>query len=70
MHDDDDLRTGLSTNNQARKRAEEKQAEVNDYKRRKNIEAHQKNKIFEIPSAEVIRNNEITDEQTNNSFFN
>eukprot|EP00972_Heterocapsa_arctica_P079109 11662122-Heterocapsa_arctica.AAC.1 len=52
-HDDDDLITGLSANKQkARKRAEEMQAEVNDNKRRNNIEAHQKNDIFEIPSTE------------------
>eukprot|EP00972_Heterocapsa_arctica_P109381 16106927-Heterocapsa_arctica.AAC.1 len=69
-HDDDELRTELSANKQARKRAEEIQAEVNDNKRRKNIEAHQKNVIFEIPSTEVIRNDEMTDEQTNNSLFN
>eukprot|EP00972_Heterocapsa_arctica_P042578 6275976-Heterocapsa_arctica.AAC.1 len=41
-HDDDDLRTGLSAKKQARKRAEEKQAEVNDIKRRRDIEARQK----------------------------
>eukprot|EP00972_Heterocapsa_arctica_P115684 16449172-Heterocapsa_arctica.AAC.2 len=34
--------TGFLINKQARKRAEEKQAEVNDSKRRKHIEAHQK----------------------------
>eukprot|EP00972_Heterocapsa_arctica_P012732 1869688-Heterocapsa_arctica.AAC.1 len=48
MYDEDDLRTGLSANKQARKRAEEIQAEVNN-NRRNNIEAHQKNEIFEIP---------------------
>eukprot|EP00972_Heterocapsa_arctica_P013212 1941144-Heterocapsa_arctica.AAC.1 len=68
IHDEDDLRTGFFASKQARKRAEEIQAEVNDDKRRKNIEAHQKNEIFEIPSTEVIRNDEITDEQTNNIF--
>eukprot|EP00972_Heterocapsa_arctica_P078824 11624297-Heterocapsa_arctica.AAC.1 len=41
--DEDDLRTGVSANKQARKRAKEMQDEVNDNKRRKNIEAHQKN---------------------------
>eukprot|EP00972_Heterocapsa_arctica_P006938 1015679-Heterocapsa_arctica.AAC.1 len=51
-HDDDDLRTGLSANKQARKRAEEHQAEVNDNKRRNNIEARQNNYHFEIPSTE------------------
>eukprot|EP00972_Heterocapsa_arctica_P080234 11825601-Heterocapsa_arctica.AAC.1 len=51
-HDDDDLRTGLSANKQARKRAEENQADINDNNRRTNIEAHQKNEIFEIPNTE------------------
>eukprot|EP00972_Heterocapsa_arctica_P006246 917252-Heterocapsa_arctica.AAC.1 len=52
IHDEDDLISGFSANKQARKRAEEIQAEVNDTNRRKNIEAHQKNDIFEIPSTE------------------
>eukprot|EP00972_Heterocapsa_arctica_P037198 5477990-Heterocapsa_arctica.AAC.1 len=38
-----DADTGFLINKQARKRAEEKRAEVNDNKRRKHIEAHQKN---------------------------
>eukprot|EP00972_Heterocapsa_arctica_P035296 5193630-Heterocapsa_arctica.AAC.2 len=70
LHDDKELRTGVITNKQARKRAEEQQDEVNDNKQINNIEAHQKNNILYIPIAEVIMNNEITDEQTNNSFFN
>eukprot|EP00972_Heterocapsa_arctica_P016520 2437435-Heterocapsa_arctica.AAC.1 len=52
-------------NKQARKRAEEKQAEVTDSKRRKHIEPHQKNSEFEIPSTEANKHNESTDEQTN-----
>eukprot|EP00972_Heterocapsa_arctica_P084803 12490735-Heterocapsa_arctica.AAC.1 len=44
--------TGILINKQARKRAEEKQAEVNNNKRRKHIEAHQKNSEFELPSTE------------------
>eukprot|EP00972_Heterocapsa_arctica_P028745 4229072-Heterocapsa_arctica.AAC.1 len=52
FHDEDDVRTGLSANKQARKRAEQIQAEVNDNQITKNIEAHQKNDIFEIPSTE------------------
>eukprot|EP00972_Heterocapsa_arctica_P079902 11773489-Heterocapsa_arctica.AAC.1 len=43
---------GLSINKQARKRAEEKQAEVNNNKGRKHIEAHQKKSEFELPSTE------------------
>eukprot|EP00972_Heterocapsa_arctica_P084632 12465951-Heterocapsa_arctica.AAC.1 len=46
LQDDDDVKTGMFTNKQARKRAEEKQAEVNDNKRRNNIEAHQKKGTF------------------------
>eukprot|EP00972_Heterocapsa_arctica_P024469 3610749-Heterocapsa_arctica.AAC.1 len=69
LHDDNDLRTGIIANKQDRKRAEEKQDEVNDNKRITNIEAHQKNKLSEVPIAEVIMNNEITHEQTNNRFF-
>eukprot|EP00972_Heterocapsa_arctica_P095008 14012792-Heterocapsa_arctica.AAC.1 len=38
--------TGILINKQARKRAEEKQAEVNNNKRRKHIEAHQMNSEF------------------------
>eukprot|EP00972_Heterocapsa_arctica_P104752 15437199-Heterocapsa_arctica.AAC.1 len=62
--------TGFLVNKQARKRAEEKQAEVNDNKRRKHIEAHQKKSGFELPSTEVIKHIENTDEQTNHIFFN
>eukprot|EP00972_Heterocapsa_arctica_P108655 15999875-Heterocapsa_arctica.AAC.1 len=43
---------GFLINKQARKRAEEKHAEVNDNKRRKHIEAHRKNSEFELPSTE------------------
>eukprot|EP00972_Heterocapsa_arctica_P004932 730764-Heterocapsa_arctica.AAC.1 len=47
-------------NKQARKRAEEKQGDINENKRRKNIAAHQEQTEFEIP---------LNDEQTNHSFF-
>eukprot|EP00972_Heterocapsa_arctica_P021199 3120135-Heterocapsa_arctica.AAC.1 len=43
---------GSLSNKQARKRAEEKQAEVNDNRRRKHIEAHQKKSGVELPSTE------------------
>eukprot|EP00972_Heterocapsa_arctica_P072597 10718675-Heterocapsa_arctica.AAC.1 len=72
-NDDDktnDADTGVLTNNQARKRAEEKHNEVNANKIRKHIEAHQKNNEFEIPSTEDNRNKESTDEQTNHILFN
>eukprot|EP00972_Heterocapsa_arctica_P016693 2461648-Heterocapsa_arctica.AAC.1 len=46
------------------------QDEVNKNKRRTNIEAHQNNVKFEIPATEIIRKEEMTDEQTNHSFFN
>eukprot|EP00972_Heterocapsa_arctica_P079398 11702179-Heterocapsa_arctica.AAC.1 len=36
----------------------------------KRIEGHQKNNEFDIPSTEVNRNNESTDEQTNHILFN
>eukprot|EP00972_Heterocapsa_arctica_P000962 134874-Heterocapsa_arctica.AAC.1 len=44
--------TGHLINNQARNRAEEKQAEVNNNKRRTHIQAHQNNSEFELPSTE------------------
>eukprot|EP00972_Heterocapsa_arctica_P081283 11978765-Heterocapsa_arctica.AAC.1 len=60
-----DLRTWLTANKQARKRAEEKQDEVNANKRRRNIEAHLESANFEIPNTVVTRKEEMTDEQTN-----
>eukprot|EP00972_Heterocapsa_arctica_P104869 15454812-Heterocapsa_arctica.AAC.1 len=44
--------TGSLVNTQARKRAEEKQAEVNENKRRTHIEAHQNNHRFDLPRTE------------------
>eukprot|EP00972_Heterocapsa_arctica_P028157 4142673-Heterocapsa_arctica.AAC.1 len=69
-YDKNDLTTSVYANQQARKRAEEIQAEVNKNRRRNNIEAHQNNDIFEIPTIENFRSDEMTEEQTNNSFFN
>eukprot|EP00972_Heterocapsa_arctica_P098873 14589334-Heterocapsa_arctica.AAC.1 len=40
---------GILVNKQARKRAEETQAEANDNRRRKHIEAHQKLMILSFP---------------------
>eukprot|EP00972_Heterocapsa_arctica_P076104 11224640-Heterocapsa_arctica.AAC.1 len=56
-------------NKQAWNRAET-QAEVNENKRRKHIEAHQKHSDFDLPRIEAIKHIEITDEQTNRNFFN
>eukprot|EP00972_Heterocapsa_arctica_P109412 16110684-Heterocapsa_arctica.AAC.1 len=61
---------GIAVNKHVRKRAEDKQAEVNANKRRKHIEAHQNNNEFELPKVDVNNQSEITDEQTNHSFFN
>eukprot|EP00972_Heterocapsa_arctica_P044778 6607223-Heterocapsa_arctica.AAC.1 len=47
-----DAVTGFLTNKQARKRADEKHNQVNENKRRKHIEARQRNNEFEIPMAE------------------
>eukprot|EP00972_Heterocapsa_arctica_P100107 14761284-Heterocapsa_arctica.AAC.1 len=55
---------------EARKRAEETQAEINANKRRKHIEAHLKNTEFDLPKVDVSSQSEITDEQTNHSFSN
>eukprot|EP00972_Heterocapsa_arctica_P039552 5826615-Heterocapsa_arctica.AAC.1 len=41
FNEEEEIRTGTATNKQARKRAEETQNELNNNKRRKNIEAHQ-----------------------------
>eukprot|EP00972_Heterocapsa_arctica_P093328 13767122-Heterocapsa_arctica.AAC.1 len=53
-----DADIGILVNKQARKRAEEKLAEVNDNKRRKHIEPHQKimNLSFPAPiSTKLLR---------------
>eukprot|EP00972_Heterocapsa_arctica_P039124 5762762-Heterocapsa_arctica.AAC.1 len=47
-----DADTCFLINKQAMKRSEEKQAAVNDNKRREHIEAHQKHSEFELPSTE------------------
>eukprot|EP00972_Heterocapsa_arctica_P047907 7067016-Heterocapsa_arctica.AAC.1 len=44
--------TGSLINRQARERAENKQAEVNENKRRKHIEARQNNNEFDLPRTE------------------
>eukprot|EP00972_Heterocapsa_arctica_P040546 5973954-Heterocapsa_arctica.AAC.1 len=62
--------TTIYINKQARTRAEERQAEVNESKRRKHIKAHRKNNDFEIPNINISKQRELTDEQTNHSFFN
>eukprot|EP00972_Heterocapsa_arctica_P020012 2954058-Heterocapsa_arctica.AAC.1 len=66
----DEADTGSLVNTQAGKKAEEKQAEINENKRRKHIEAHQNNIEFDLPSTKVIKHIESTDEQTNHIFFN
>eukprot|EP00972_Heterocapsa_arctica_P008992 1322009-Heterocapsa_arctica.AAC.1 len=61
---DDAAGAGLLINKQARKRAEENQAEVNENKGSKHIEAHQTNNEFDLPT-EAPKHIENTDEQTN-----
>eukprot|EP00972_Heterocapsa_arctica_P042182 6218098-Heterocapsa_arctica.AAC.1 len=69
VHDEEHLIMGRNTNRQARKRAEEIQAEVNN-NNRKNIEAHEKNEQFEVPIIVNLVKNDFTDEQINHSYFN
>eukprot|EP00972_Heterocapsa_arctica_P095342 14061353-Heterocapsa_arctica.AAC.1 len=69
-YDDNDAVNGFLTNKKARKRAEEWQNQVNENTRRKHIEAHVNNNVFEIPRTEDNGNNKSTDEQTNHMFFN
>eukprot|EP00972_Heterocapsa_arctica_P074057 10932152-Heterocapsa_arctica.AAC.1 len=44
---------GIVANKQARKRAQEKHAEINANKRRKHLEAHQKNNEFELRNDDI-----------------